>query len=276
MERGQLVKCSALEIGDYFTNDYHQKYRKIPTYQLELPNLPLLVLNTFHIQSNTDVFIDPDSEYIFLAHATWDPEKHKDQFILTIQEAELSHQIDYFTNYYEILNTSLQGIETSDNYFDEDSISSREVDEFTNLMRSSFFVSLYSYLESQLNNECRKSQQESAQIKVFLDDIHGSGINRAKTYLLKVLDTSFPFDSNPDWKQIQWFNKIRNCLVHNEGKVKDKDLKAYIDQHSDLYYEHFFGEDYIIFEDGFCESAISVIEHFLLSLLYHRQADRIS
>ena len=142
-------------------------------------------------------------------------------------------------------------------------------------MRSSFFVSIYSYLEARLNNEFRDSQQDNTQIKISLDDIHGAGINRAKTYLVKVLDTSFPFDDDSNWEQIQWLNKIRNCIVHAEGKVKDKDLKKYIENHPNLHCEMFFRNDYVILDEGFCEKVIAIIDAFLHSLLYHRQADKI-
>jgi len=194
----------------------------------------------------------------------------------TVQEAELEHQLEFFTNYFETLRVSLSGIETSDSAVDDELFSNQEVNEFTNLMRSSFFISLYSYLEAWLNNECRESQMENPHIKISLDDINGAGIYRAKTYLVKVLDTSFPFSNDRNWERIQWFSKIRNCIVHNEGKVKDKDLKKYIVNQPELRCEMFFGYEYVILDEGFCENAIAVMGAFLRSLLFHRQADKIS
>jgi hypothetical protein len=275
MNKEQVVKFSELQIGDYFTDNARQKYRKIPEYDLELPNFPPTVINCFHIQSNAIASVNPDDEFIFIAHSTWDSKEHKDQFIHTVPEAELEHQLDFFTNYFETLKTSLNSIETSDNSFDDEFFSNHEVDEFTNLMRSSFFVSIYSYLEARLNNEYRDSQKDNPQIKISLDDIHGAGINRAKTYLVKVLDTSFPFDDDSDWEKIQWFHKIRNCIVHTEGKVNDKNLSKYIENHPKLHCEMFFGNEYVILDDGLCENAITVIGAFLRSLLFHRQADKI-
>ncbi len=275
MNKGEVVKFFNLQIGDYFSDNARQKYRKIPQFDLALPNLPSMVINAFHIQSNTIASLKPNDEFVFIAHAAWNPEEHKEQFMFPVEVAELDHQIEFFTNYFEILNTSLQSIETSDDFLDGESFGSQEVGEFVNVMRSSFFVSLYSYLEAKLNNECRNSQQDNSQIKVLLDDIHGAGINRAKTYLVKVLDTSFPFGNDTNWEQILWFNKIRNCIVHNEGKVRDKDLKRYLEAHPNLHYEMFFGDDYVILDDGFCENAIIVIGAFLKSLLHHQQADKI-
>lgn len=275
MKKGQVIKFSELQIGDYFSDNARQKYRKIPEYILELPNLPKMVLNCFHIQSNAEAGVNLDDDFIFIAHSDWDSKKHKDRFVYTTPEAELEHQLEFFTNYFETLRASLNSIETSDNPLDDELLSNQEIDEFTNLMRSSFFVSLYSYLEAWLNNECRESQKENLQTKISLDDIHGAGIHRAKLYMLKVLDTSFPFDDDPSWEQIQWFSKIRNCIVHNEGKVRDKDLKKYIENQPELRCEMFSGYEYVILEEGFCEKAIAVIGAFLRSLLFHRQADRI-
>ena len=276
MEKGQVAKFCDLQVGDYFSDDARQKYRKTPEYILELPNLPKMVLNCFHIQSNADASVNPDDEFIFVAHSTWDSKEHKFRFMYTVQEAELEHRLEFFTNYFETLMGSLSDIETSDSPFDDELFSNQEVDEFTNLMRSSFFVSLYSYLEAWLNNECRESQIENPQIKVSLDDIHGTGINRARTFLAKVLDTSFPFDDDPNWKQIQWYSKIRNCIVHNEGKVRESSLKNYIDDQSSLSCVMLFGHEYVVLEEGFCEMAIRVIGAFLRSLLFHRQADKIN
>lgn len=277
MNMAKIIKFSDLQIGDYFSDNARQRYRKIPEYTLDFDqsNFPVIVINAFHIQSNTDVSINPDSEFIFVSHSNWNPQEHKYLFELSTQKLEIEHQIEFFTNYYETLQVSLNEIKGQNDFFDDESFSDIEVDEFTNLMRSSFFVSIFSYLEAQLNKECRDSQNEDTQIKISLDDIHGAGINRAKTYLIKVLDTSFPFDDDSIWEQIQWFNKIRNCIVHNEGKVKEKDMIKYIENQPNLHCEMFFGSNYMILDDGFCENAITVIGTFLKSLLSHRQADKI-
>ncbi len=116
MNKGEVVKFFDLQIGDYFSDNARQKYRKIPQYDLALPNLPSMVINAFHIQSNAIASVKPDDEFIFIAHATWNPEEHKEQFMFPVQVAELDHQLEFFTNYFEILNTSLQSIETSDDF----------------------------------------------------------------------------------------------------------------------------------------------------------------
>jgi hypothetical protein len=278
MNKGQVIKFSDLKIGDFFSDNERQRYRKIPEYTMdfELPNLQTMAINAFHIQTNAVVSVNTDDEFIFIAHSIWNPDEHRKQFEFSTEKLELEHQIEFFTNYFEILKVSLSGVETSDDFFDlDESFNSFEVDEFINLMRSSFFISLYSYLEAQLNKECQLSQQDNTQIKILLNDIHGSGIDRAKTYLVKVLDTSFPFDKDLAWKEIQLFGKLRNCIVHADGKVKDSNLEKYIENHPDLHCEMIFGDDIVVLDEGFCEKAIAVISAFLHSLLYYRQADKV-
>ncbi len=275
MNKGEVVKFIDLQVGDYFSDNARQKCRKIPEFTLEFPNIPPTTFNAYHIQTHASIFLNSDDEFIFISHSDW---VEKRGIELSIEESELEHQLDFFTNYFELLSSSLH-IETDNDpndFYDDETFSSQEVYEFVGLMRSSFFTSLYSYLETRLNNECRSSQQADPNMKISLDDVHGTGINRAKTYLVKVLDTSFSFENNPYWEQIKWYNKIRNCIVHNDGKVIDKELKKYIESQDNLECDLAFGDNYIILGEGFCENAIAVIGAFLRSLMYHREADKVS
>lgn len=274
MDKGEIVKFGDLQIGDYFSDNNRQKCRKIPPFEISLPEQSPITYNAFYIQSNAPISLNPDDEFIFIKHSTW-VEEEKYGFSTTIEEAELEHQLDFFSDYLESMDSILSSwAKETDPY--NDVFSQQKIYDFLSLLRSSFFVSLYSYLESKLSNECRNSQQNDLNIKISLDDIQGAGIRRAKTYLTKVLDTSFPFDTDPHWKQIHWYNKIRNCIVHNESKIANKELKKFIDSSKNISYERAFGADYIILGDNFCAEALSTISSFLRSLLYYRQADKIS
>jgi hypothetical protein len=277
MKSGDIAKFSEMQIGDYFSDTARQKYRKIPPLELHLPGQSPVILNAFHFQSNASLSVRSDSDWIFVAHATWTNEKST-ELGPTIEEAELEHRLYFFVNYLETLEAALAAEmeNASDGYYIDEAFGLHESDEFFSLLYSSFFVSLFSFLETQLNNECRGSQQGSPETKVSLNDIHGSGINRAKIYLVKVLNTSFQFDHEPGWEQIQWYNKIRNCIVHNNGIIADKNLLKYIESHNDLQHGQFFGDDYVILSANFCSEAVSVMGDFLRSLLYHRYADKIT
>lgn len=276
MNKGDVVKFSDLQIGDYFCADERQKCRKIPPFEFSLPEQSPVTFNAFHIQTHASVSLPPDAEIIFIKHSPWIREE-KYGFSLTIEEAELEHQLEFLRNYLTTLEGFLSSyVETESDPFD-DSFNKQEIYEFMGLLRSSFLVSLYSYLETRLVNECRQSQQDNPSIKLSFDDINGRNIiKKAETYLVKVLDTSFPFDTDPHWKEIHWYNQIRNCIVHKEGKVFDKELKKYIESRSDISLEKAFGNVYLILSNSFCEKALSTISAFLTSLLYHRQADKIT
>lgn len=138
------------------------------------------------------------------------------------------------------------------------------VKEFADMIRKSFFVNLYSYLESQLLNECKIRQQARDDILLTLRDVSGKGIFLAKTYLVKVLRVDMPFRS-PEWCEIQNYNKLRNCIVHNEGELEsfhDREaLAKYIETKGTLT----FGgrQGIIVFDRGFCEESTHTIRSFL-------------
>lgn len=265
MNKGDIVDFIDLQIGDYFSDEIRQKYRKISPHDLFMPDQPSITLNAFNIQIHGSLHIPSDSKCIFIKHAIW-IEQEKYGFRPTIEESELEYQLDLLDDY-------LQTIESVPSPEDDDNLA--RFYEIVHLLRSSFFVSVFSFCETQMNNQCLKSQQDNPDIKILLNDITGKGVQRAKTYLVKVLNSSFPFDTSIYWQKIQWYNKIRNCIVHTEGKV-DKDLRKYIVSCENLSCEESFGEYYLMVGDGFCQESLQFIGGFLESLLYHCQADNIN
>lgn len=276
MKNGDIVKFNDLQIGDYFSDNKRQKCRKIPSFEYSLSDPPI-TFNAFHIQIHAQISLMPDDEFVFIKHSNW-VEEEKYGFRLTIEESELEHQLELLRDYLVTLEGFLSSsYAKAESVPFDDSFSKQEVYEFIGLLLSSFFVSLFSYLETKMVNECRRSQQEDSKIRKSIDKLPGNNnIHKAKKYLVEELDTSFPFDTDPHWKEIYWYNQIRNCIVHKEGKVFDKELKKYIASRSDISLEKAFGNDYLILSNSFCEKALSTISSFLTNLLYHRQADKIT
>jgi hypothetical protein len=142
------------------------------------------------------------------------------------------------------------------------------LDQFTNISRRSFFLSLYAYLESQLINECRKRKREDCPLS--FSDIKGPNeIDKAKTYFTKVLRVSFPSDT-PERQEIQDYRRLCNCITHNQGRLDDgldsqdqKPLREYIARKKNL---SLHGDE-IYLDDGFCEEACRTIGKFLRLLL---------
>jgi len=265
MNKGDVVDFEDLQIGDYFSDETRQKYRKIPPHDLFIPDQPSITLNAFNIQIHGSLYIPSDSKCTFIKHAIW-IEQEKYGFSLTVEESELEYQLELLDSYLQTIDSI--PVPESDNNF-------VRFDEIVHLLRSSFFVSLFSFCETQINNQCQKSQQNNPEIKILFNDITGKGIQRAKIYFVKVLNSTFPFDKDIHWEKIQWYNKIRNCIVHNEGKV-DKDLKKYAEGCKNLSCEKSFGDYYLVLGDGFCQESLQIIGGFLKSLLYHCQADNIN
>ena len=88
---------------------------------------------------------------------------------------------------------------------------------FLKTFRHSMIVSIYSLIEINLNFLCRYLCR-SKKLALALEEIRGDGIERAKVYLAKVCDVSFP-ESN-EWNEIIKLNKIRNCIVHAQGDTE--------------------------------------------------------
>lgn len=105
---------------------------------------------------------------------------------------------------------------------------------FPSLLRESVFVTLYALLESELNQLCYLFDKH-ANHAMELEDVSGSGIFRAKKYLIKVAGMDFP-SRNPDWGDIRNYNRIRNCIMHSQGSIREASnkLNNYIYNHSEL------------------------------------------
>lgn len=102
-------------------------------------------------------------------------------------------------------------------YFGEEH--ARIEDIFIKNLRYSVIVTIYSFLETTLNDLCRYLHH-SKNLSLTLDEVKGDGIERAKLYLQKVCLINFPEKSH-EWQEIQKFNLIRNCIVHAEGNVEE-------------------------------------------------------
>lgn len=90
---------------------------------------------------------------------------------------------------------------------------------FLKNFRYSVVVTIYSFLETTLNDLCYHLCR-SKKLLLALDEIKGDGIERARLYLQKVCLINFP-DNSHEWQEIQKFNLIRNCIVHTEGNVEE-------------------------------------------------------
>lgn len=140
------------------------------------------------------------------------------------------------------------------------------ISEFENTLFSSFFVTIYFYLESELTRYCRKLEKDS-QEKLSLSDIVGNGVQRAITYLIKVHHINFSLGNSQEWEKIQNYNTLRNCIVHNQGRLDDSFEKSQRDRllrfiqkpNSKLQIEN----SLCILNKEFCLESLDTIKKFL-------------
>lgn len=86
---------------------------------------------------------------------------------------------------------------------------------------SALFIGMYGDLECYLNLICAAHKNDLIS-EIALKDIAGSGIERAATYLNKVVGIG-EVKNSTEWNELKHWNRVRNILVHNNGVIRNKD-----------------------------------------------------
>jgi len=108
--------------------------------------------------------------------------------------------------------------------------------EYPRLLRNSFLVTCYSYLEERLHYFCDELRNEK-KLPLNVSDLKGNALDRAKKYIKKLADVEI---QNDIWEEMLNMTNIRNCIVHSEGRIntgdekKDSKIRNYIDKRSDI------------------------------------------
>jgi hypothetical protein len=124
--------------------------------------------------------------------------------------------------------------------------------EFPSIMRTSLFLSCYSFLENHLITICKEIQRKK-KLELGVGDLKHNGIEKAQVYLKKVAGLNFP-EQSPEWNYIKKCNKIRNCIVHNGSLIDEnnKNLRDIIKSMNTIRTDNFILEEKIRLEKGFC------------------------
>ena len=88
-------------------------------------------------------------------------------------------------------------------------------DELPTLLRYSVLTGADTGLEVYLNDTCATFAEVHG-ATVALSDLRGSGIERARDYLKKVAQISFP-EAGPEWMTVRRLHQLRNSIVHADG-----------------------------------------------------------
>jgi len=97
---------------------------------------------------------------------------------------------------------------------------------FPKILRYSLFVHSYSLFESRLMY-IAKYYQKTRNLKLSPSDLQDKGIKQAQVYLKKFVSIPFPDEGGSAWQEISTLDIIRNMIVHNEGKLPQKDEKNF-------------------------------------------------
>jgi len=95
--------------------------------------------------------------------------------------------------------------------------------EFPRIHNNSLFVTIYSYYEAQIKSLCTFFENIT-ESKLKCNHLSGRGIKKYCKYLKLMHDVEFP-DNTAEWQAVNLYRVIRNCIVHDQGKL-DSDKNA--------------------------------------------------
>ncbi|MEJ4084806.1 hypothetical protein OC624_09840 [Bacillus altitudinis] len=126
-------------------------------------------------------------------------------------ESTLNHQLVEIDRYIDTFETVEEKEYYVDRIYDEIAAYS---DDFPAIMRASLLISIYSYLEHELNKLCRFHNAEG----FLIFKTKATGIARSKEFMKKELKMDFP-DQTKEWNFICYVKEIRNCFAHAQGHI---------------------------------------------------------
>jgi len=144
---------------------------------------------------------------------------------------------------------------------------------FPQIHRESVLITLYSFLESQMNDLC-DIIADSIDSQVRYTHLKGKGVNRALNFLVRV--ARFDLSSmGSEWLFIKRVNQLRDLIVHNAGILRDDPkLNAFVSSNKNVWGEpgsHIrlgagFIDEFISNLDCFFEKIDREVQRFILTV----------
>ena len=132
---------------------------------------------------------------------------------------------------------------------------------FPSLQRRSAFLTVWSFLEHQLDQLCLFYQSEKGFGLSFMDS-SGKGIDRSTSYLEKVAGLE-GLKASQEWNRIKMVQRIRNVIAHNDGRLRDHQGKSKNEIVADMKKLGFLhGEDEIIVAEGFLSEVVDMCDKY--------------
>lgn len=132
---------------------------------------------------------------------------------------------------------------------------------FPNLQRRSGLLTVYAYFEHELDKLCSFYQSERG-FRLALSDLRGRGIDRSTSYLEKIAGIDVHKESK-EWTYIKRIQSIRNNIVHQGGRTRDRQgnaIKYVIDAIAKT--EFVSGDDDVVLNEGFLGSVVATYKRY--------------
>ena len=94
-------------------------------------------------------------------------------------------------------------------------------------MRYSFIVLLQIFTETQLRSFCWELQTER-HLSIGVTDLKGTAIEQIRSFLTKLVGVGAQDFPQKEWEDLRTLQKIRDCIVHAYGRVKDSRDEAFL------------------------------------------------
>jgi hypothetical protein len=170
--------------------------------------------------------------------------------------------------------SQIQDPEARDEFLDFSSDEYWEFEEYERILRNSFLVTVYAFLEARLGWFCMTTQKR-LKLPISWTDLRGEDtLDRARLYLAKLSGLRFPTNSI-EWQNIRRYEKLRHFIVHRAGRIRkdDEDTWRFAQNKRLVTADGSLNDDLILLPSAFCEEVLKDIESFLSNL--HQELNRV-
>jgi hypothetical protein len=136
---------------------------------------------------------------------------------------------------------------------------------FPSLQRRSAFLTVWSYLEHQLDQLCLFYQSEK-KFRLSFMDLSGKGIDRSAGYLEKVAGLQ-GLKASEEWDLLKTLQRIRNVIAHDDGKLRDHQGKPKNGIIADMKKVGFLtGDEEIVIAEGFLSQVTHTCNNYFKAI----------
>jgi hypothetical protein len=160
-----------------------------------------------------------------------------------------------------------------DEFLDLSSEEYWEFEEYERILRNSFLVTVYAFLEFRLGWFC-STVQKRRKLPISWKDLRGEDVvDRARLYLERLGGLKFPLESK-EWQNIRRYEKLRHYIVHRGGRVPrdDKDTWTFAGKKQLIPTDRGIDQDGLLLTASFCSEVLDDVKSFFVTL--HQELQR--